>query len=79
MGYIATFQTRMARAVLRQAEADEHDHLRDCVTCGRAKGRRAGCCPYGQCLYDIRVQAAAKLREERKLDQAVPPGQMALF
>jgi hypothetical protein len=78
MSYIATLQTRMARADLCEAEANEHDHQRDCAACARAR-RRGERCPYGQCLYDIRSQAAARLREERKLDQAVPPGQMALF
>lgn len=78
MSYLATLQTRMARAALRQAEADEQDHERDCTACCRAR-RSADRCPYGRALYDIRVRAAAKLKEERKLDQAVPPGQIALF
>jgi hypothetical protein len=71
----------MARAALQQAEADERDHLRDCTMCchavqHRAPGER---CPYGECLYDIRQRAAARLKAERKLDRQVPPGQMALF
>lgn len=81
MTYLATFQTRMARSALRQAEADESDHSRDCVECRRATQRRSPGqrCAYGQCLYDIRVWAAATLKEQRKLDSQVPPGQMALF
>lgn len=68
----------MARAALQQAEADEQDHERDCTACCRAR-RPADRCPYGRALYDIRVKAVARYREERKLDRQVPPGQMALF
>ena len=81
MTWIGTRETREARGLANEADADDRQHRSECFTCQRATRQRdpAGRCADGVRLADAKREAAARLRKERELDKMPNPDQAPLF
>jgi hypothetical protein len=81
MTWLGSRQTREAREDLRAAVDAEKEHRTGCIACTRAVSHRApgDRCGDGKALAAAARDADKRWRDERRLDQAVPPGQATLF
>lgn len=76
-----SYQTTMARALLRETERDWKLHKTECPTCARASRarRHAEACSLGTVLLAARRAADQELRREREADHQPIEGEEPLF
>lgn len=76
-----SYQTTMARALVRDTERDWKLHKTECPTCAKAARarRHAEACSLGTVLLSYRRAAAEDLKREREADHKPIEGEVPLF